>query len=251
MTDRRTLVNLPPCDRIVVCVGYRHRGGSGNEPRDNEPRDGRFTLHRDGVIHLTQHLKTHHSSRLPHLVLISTTGVYHQTGGVWVDERSPTRPTRDGARAHLDGEVALRRHYPADRSTVLRLSGIYGPGRVPRRDVITSGRPIVADRDSWLNLIHVDDAAAAVIAAWSGECCGLFCVSDDTPIRRGAFYDAVARSIGRDAAEIVPPSRSTGAGLSQRARSTADRRVCNRKMKRGLLGRLRYPDAAAAVGRME
>ena len=65
-----------------------------------------------------------------HVCYISTTGVYHQCNGCWVDETSPTRPRREGGRVHLWAEELLRRHRSGSPWTILRLAGIYGPNRI-------------------------------------------------------------------------------------------------------------------------
>ncbi len=68
---------------------------------------------------------------LKRLVVLSTTGVYHQHDGGWVDELSPTEPTRIGPQIALAAEQWLQHNCPEQLTTSLRLAGIYGPGRVP------------------------------------------------------------------------------------------------------------------------
>ena len=98
-------------------------------------------------------------------IYISTTGVYGTAGGEWVDEETPPDPQRDGGRASLAAEQVLAAHPLGARSIILRLAGIYGPGRVPFLDKLRAGEPIPAPSAGYLNLIHVDDAAAVVVAA--------------------------------------------------------------------------------------
>ena len=73
-----------------------------------------------------------------------------------------TEPLEDAGLVVLEAERLLRRRLPS--AVVLRFAGIYGPGRLPRAKAIRAGEPLVGDADRWLNLIHVDDAADAVLA---------------------------------------------------------------------------------------
>nr|WP_236621293.1 NAD-dependent epimerase/dehydratase family protein [Rhodopirellula sallentina] len=179
---------------------------------------------------------------------ISTTGVYHQTGGVWVDERSPTFPTRAGGQAHLRAESRMAACLPNSTWTILRLSGIYGPGRVPRAADVRAGRPIASPPEGHLNLIHVEDAASAVMAAFArrivaggsdGGCCRerLYVVSDDSPVIRRQFYEEIAKQTGSPSPVFVDPAEDSGV----RFRSETDKRIWNRRFKRDLVAKLRFP----------
>ena len=81
---------------------------------------------------------------LPHdtgrFIYISTTGVYGPADGDWVDEETPPDPRRDGGRASLAAEQVLAAHPLGQRGVILRLAGIYGPGRVPFLDKLAGGR---------------------------------------------------------------------------------------------------------------
>ena len=83
-------------------------------------------------------------------IYISTTGVYGNAGGEWVDEDTPPDPQRDGGRASLAAEQVLAASPLADRGVVLRLAGIYGPGRIPFLDKLRAGEPIPAVSD-WVS----------------------------------------------------------------------------------------------------
>ncbi len=175
-----------------------------------------------------------------HVVYISTTGVYHQQDGSWVDEFSTARPTMPGGQTHLRAESLLRRRWH-QAHTILRLAGIYGPGRVPLARQIAVGKPIDAGADGYLNLIHVDDAATAVLNAWHRRRTlgslplSLYAVADDRPVIRREFYEAVAKQLG-----VVSPVFTSPAG-SLSARSASNKRIWNRRLHRDLVGRLRYP----------
>lgn len=96
-----------------------------------------------------------------HVWLISSTGVYGQSDGEWVDETSPAVPVRPGAEIIREAETLW---LDSDRpATVLRLSGIYGPGRDRLIREAEKGYRIRSDGPVFTNRIHADDAAAAVI----------------------------------------------------------------------------------------
>jgi nucleoside-diphosphate-sugar epimerase len=166
-------------------------------------------------------------------IYISTTGVYGTAGGGWVDETTPTDPQRDGGKASLAAEEILRAHPLGKRSAILRLAGIYGPGRVPYLDKLRAGDSIAAPSEGWLNLIHVDDAARIVVAVdrWLAEREAddgphIFCVSDGSPVVRGEYYAEAARLIGAPLPRFTAPSADSPAA----ARAGADRRVSNAKL---------------------
>src|SRR5262249_40213841 len=98
-----------------------------------------------------------------HFLYISSSSVYGQTDGGWVDESSPTEPVEESGKIVLEAERLLRARLPS--AIVLRFAGIYGPDRLLRQKSIQAGEVIVGDPEKWLNLIQVADGAAAVLAA--------------------------------------------------------------------------------------
>ena len=234
-TDRRTFDDLseselPRVDRILVAISY-----------DRKSRPNRFNSQVGGLhtfLEALQNRQGHHG----HLCYISTTGVYHQTDGRWVDEASPTHPQREGGRVHLQAESRLRGQRDASSSTILRLAGIYGPGRVPRAADVIAGRPIRSIETGYLNLIHVEDAAAAVMSVWdragnNKALQSLYVIADDRPVVRSEFYREIARQC--DAPE--PRFQAPDSDAPVLFRSESNKRVWNRRMKRDLVGRLKYP----------
>ncbi len=222
-TDRRSLADLPEVEQVLISVSH--------DPRSKVDR---FAGQVCGLANLLRVLSPDCS-----ICYISTTGVYHQGNGRWVDERSPTHPTRAGARMHLMGENLLHRLRPRSRWTILRLAGIYGPGRIPRIADVRAGRPIIASPDSYLNLIRVEDAADAVLACWTRSTERLYVVADDCPVLRSDYYRFIADACGAPEPTFREPGK--GKGDSERIRSDSNKRVWNRRMKRDLLPRLRYP----------
>jgi nucleoside-diphosphate-sugar epimerase len=188
-------------------------------------------------------------SSVSRVIYISTTGVYGSAGGEWVDELTPPDPQRDGGRASLAAEQVLAAHALGRRSAILRLAGLYGPGRVPHLDKLRAGEPIPAPAQGWLNLIHVDDAARIVVAAdaWLASLSDdeltaqpgphIFCVSDGHPVTRSHYYSEVARVLGAPPPKFVEPPPDSPAA----SRAAASRRVRNAKMRATLGITLDYP----------
>src|SRR5262245_43756932 len=96
------------------------------------------------------------------LIYVSSTGVYGQSDGQVVDEDTTCNPLREGGRACLEAEQLLQGNRFGPRAIILRLAGLYGPGRIPRSADLIAGQPIDAPSQGWLNLIHVGDAAQIV-----------------------------------------------------------------------------------------
>ena len=220
-TDRETLQGLPKAGRILVAVSY-----------DRSSRLARYESQVGGLQNLLSFV-----SPTAKLTYISTTGVYHQTDGSWVDESSPARPSREGGRAHLDAETLLKACRSESPTTVLRLSGIYGPDRVPRSADVIAGRPIRSPESGYLNLIHVRDAARAVLSTWKGECRRMYVVSDDAPVVRGEFYREIARQCGVAEPRFEPPRPDAPVLM----RSSSNKRIRNERMKEDLVAELEYP----------
>jgi nucleoside-diphosphate-sugar epimerase len=182
------------------------------------------------------------------IIYVSSTGVYGQNDGRWVDEQSPCQPVREGGRACLAAEQALLNANPLGcRSIVLRMAGIYGPGRIPRRNNLEAGRPIAAPAEGYLNLIHVEDAARVVLAAERTSVIpAVYCVSDGNPVNRAEHYRYLARLIGASEPTFSPPLPDSHAAQ----RSLSSKRVRNTRLVEALAIRLKYPsyrDGLAAI----
>ncbi len=170
-----------------------------------------------------------------HLVFTGTTSVYGQTSGEWVDENSVCEPRTESGRAHVEAEKRLHA-WAADQgsiATILRLSGLYGPERVIRRQAIAAGEPIACHPDTWLNVVHGDDAASACLHALNSEKSGIFNISDDRPVMRREYYETLARLLNAPAPTFIDPRPDEDVG---------DKRVSNRKARRELGWAPTYPD---------
>ena len=183
---------LPPeVGTVLWAVGYSKAPTSGRGVRIHDVYVG-------GLANLLRALPP----AVERFIYISSTGVYGQVTGGEVDEDSPCQPTREGGQACLAAEELLRESPLADRTIILRLAGLYGPGRIPRSQDLVAGLPIDAPSQGWLNLIHVEDAARIVLLAeQNAQPPKLYVVADGQPVIRGDYYRELSRLLR------VPPPR--------------------------------------------
>jgi nucleoside-diphosphate-sugar epimerase len=187
----------------------------------------------------------------PRIVYIGTTGVYGDCGGDWVDETRPINPQVDRARRRADAERQLQYWRAGDGGelVVLRVAGIYGPGRLPL-ERLRRGVPMVGEDEApWTNRIHIEDLASVCEAAMErggdGE---VYNVSDGSPGNMRDYFDRVADLFGLPHAPLVGLAEAEGtlsAGLLSYLGES--RRLDNRKMLRELGVELRYPDLALGL----
>jgi nucleoside-diphosphate-sugar epimerase len=165
---------------------------------------------------------------------LSSTGVYGDTGGAWVDESAPVGSGRRSVRAQADAEWLAR------GARVFRLPGIYGPGRCALERV-AEGRAHRIDLPGQVfSRVHVDDIATGVIAGLEGPP-GAYNLADDLPASQNAVVEEACRLLGCD----PPPLQTLGeAGLSAQARAfyAENRRIANGKARRVLGWRPSYSD---------
>jgi nucleoside-diphosphate-sugar epimerase len=165
----------------------------------------------------------------------SSTGVFGQRDGSDVDEETPPAPAGEAAEVMVEAERLVLGAARADlRSLVLRLSGIYGPGRNWPVDRVRGGQIALGPGDgAWLNLCHLDDAVSAVLAGLArGEAGGVYHATDAEPVRRRDLVSWVSSRLG-----IAPPRQAAGA----RPPSLADRRILADRTRAALGLELRYP----------
>jgi nucleoside-diphosphate-sugar epimerase len=218
-----TMGSIPVADTLLYAVGFDRASG--------------FSIHDVYVDGLRNVLRALPAGAGP-LLYISSTGVYGQADGRWVDERSACEPMRAGGRACLEAERCLQEHPLGERTVILRMAGIYGPGRIPRREALEAGRPIAAPSEGYLNLIHVDDAAQAVLAAEKrAPRPALYCVADGAPVQRGAYYEHLAALLGAAKPRFEPPPSDSPVAM----RAASSKRVSNERLIRELAVHLRYP----------
>ncbi len=167
------------------------------------------------------------------LTYLSSTGVYGDTGGAWVDESAPTGTGRRTARADADAEWLAR------GARVLRLPGIYGPGR-SALDRVREGKAHRIDlAEQVFSRVHVDDIVSAAVLALDAPA-GAYNISDDLPCSQNAVIEHACALLGLPR----PPLQSLDeAGLSPMARAfyAENRRVANGKARRVLGWNPRFP----------
>lgn len=162
---------------------------------------------------------------------LSSTGVYGDANGAWVDETAPTGTGRRSARAAADAAWLAR------GARVLRLPGIYGAGRSPLERV-RAGQAHRVDAPNVFSRVHVDDIVAGVVAALEAPA-GAYNLADDGPCPQNEVVEYAARLLG-----MSPPPVVAVESLSPMARGfyAESRRVANAKAKRVLGWMPRYPD---------
>jgi nucleoside-diphosphate-sugar epimerase len=187
------------------------------------------------------------------IIYISTTGVYGDCKGEWIDETRPIRPQSTRAMRRVDAERQLRawgRESGVD-ITVLRAPGIYAEDRLPVDRLHRKTPVLMADEDVFTNHIHADDLARAAIIAmrqrWPKRF-RVFNVVDDSQLRMGDYFDQVADAFG-----LQRPPRICLADAEQRISPMLlsfmreSRRISNARIKREMKFVLKYPTLASVL----
>ncbi len=231
VTEPRSLPSLPATDTVLWAVGFDRSSGRSQ---------------RDVYVQGWDNLLVRLPPETGRIIYVSSTGVYGQQDGSWVDEQSDCRPQRPGGQACLDAEQLLLASRWSSRAIILRLAGIYGPQRIPRLAQVLAGVALPSDPQATINLIHVDDAASAVAAAalWAGVPPALFLIADDQPVLRQSFYQELARLYEAPPPVFTPPPDGA------RGRASSHKRVANGRMKDELGVVLRfasYREGLAAI----
>ncbi len=185
------------------------------------------------------------------VVYVSTSGVYGDCGGEWVTEETPINPQTSRAQRRVDAETTLQgwgqeHDVPV---VILRVTGIYGPGRLPLAR-IKQGHPVLREEESPpTNRIHADDLATVCIKAAERAAAGdIFNVSDGQPGTMTQYFNHVSDLLGlprlsqinmEEAKQVMNPMM-----LSY---LTETRRMDNRKMMEKLNVTLMYPDLVSGL----
>lgn len=167
------------------------------------------------------------------LLYLSSTGVYGDTEGAWVDESTASGSGRRTARAEADGEWLKL------GARVLRLPGIYGPGRSALERVEVGLAKRIDLPGQVFSRVHVDDIVSAALLALDAPS-GAYNIADDEPASQNEVIQQACRLLGQS----LPPLQTLDeAQLSPMARAfyAENRRVANAKAKRELGWKPRYP----------
>ncbi len=152
------------------------------------------------------------------IVVVSSTAVYHQNDGQWVDEASPTQPAGFNGQAMLAMETVAADHRAP--STAVRLAGVYGPGRDRLINQVRAGEAAFGPDPTYTNRIHVDDAAALIAHAATNDVPPLVIGVDDDPAERA---DVVRWLASQLEVEVPPVSSNPRSGANKRCRNTVAR----------------------------
>jgi nucleoside-diphosphate-sugar epimerase len=188
------------------------------------------------------------------VVYVSTSGVYGDCGGRLIDETRPVAPRNARALRRVDAESVLRRWVRRGRGNVsiLRVPGIYANGRLPLKRLREGTPALRAEDDVYTNHVHADDlarmAALALFRALPGR---VYHASDDTRMKMGEYFDAVADAFGLPHPPRLPRAELVAA-VSPATLSfmSESRQLDNARIKRELGVRLRYPTVGEALGQM-
>ncbi len=233
LDDAASLTDLPTAGKLVFYFASPPGGG---------PVDGRMRKFCQAVD----------SGQLPSkVVYISTSGVYGDCGGEWVTEETAINPQTSRAQRRADAEAILQEwgrvhDVPV---VVLRVTGIYGPGRLPLAR-IQQGHPILREEESPpTNRIYADDLAAVCVRAAEKAMAGdIFNVSDGQPGTMTQFFNAVSDLLGLSRLPQVDMAEAKKVmNPMMLSYLTETRRMNNRKMVEQLGVTLMYPDIESGL----
>ncbi|MDD5200201.1 MAG: NAD-dependent epimerase/dehydratase family protein [Terrimicrobiaceae bacterium] len=201
----RTRASVGPFDFVLHCASSG-RGGAGSYQQ----------IYVNGCARLAEAFPE------ARLLFTSSTSVYAQTDGAWVDEDSPAAPDGETGRLLLEAERIVR----SAGGCVLRLGGIYGPGRSVLLRKFLDGRATLEEGGGrWINQIHRDDAARAIFAvAEAGAAGAVINVVDDEPATQRTVHGWIADFLGQP----MPPD---GPADRNRKRGWTSKRVSNARLR--------------------
>lgn len=198
------------------------------------------------IMHFIKLLGSNPSRQPAKIVLISTTGVYGNCHGQWVDETTPLNPGVDRARRRVDAEQQFQSYCQQFNIplVILRVSGIYGPGKLPLKR-IRALTPIVREEDSpFSNRIHTDDLLEiCLVAGFSATIEGIFNCADGHPTTMFDYFSRVARANNLPeppAISLEEAQTQLSAGMLSYMKES--RRIDNQKLLTVFNMTLKYPD---------
>ena len=187
------------------------------------------------------------------LVYGSTSGVYGDCGGAWIDETRPVAPRTPRAQRRVDAERVVRHLGRGGvRASILRIPGIYAADReggTPRERLLKGTPVLEAADDVYTNHIHADDLARACVAAlWRGQAQRVYNVNDDSQLLMGDYFDLAADLYGLPRPPRLPRSTAQDAlPLVLLSFMSESRRMDNRRLKQALRVSLHYPTVASGL----
>ena len=228
LTDPESLPDLPEVDAVVYTASA-----------DGFNDDAYRRAYVDGVRTILEGLP----NAPERWVHVGSTSVYAQSGGVVVDETSPTEPDHFGGQRLLEGErlLANAAGERGFRATVVRFGGIYGPGRTRLLDSVRRRDAVCYEPEVWTNRIHIEDCVGALAHVLDlDEPESVYLGVDCKPSLDGEVKRWIARRL-----DLPDPPRGEASANSRAMRS--NKRCCNvRLLSSGY--RFRYPDFCAGYG---
>ena len=215
----------PDYDWVVNCVSAT---GGGLE--------GYKEVYLEGTRHVLQWLS---ASPLRNYVYTSSTSVYGQIDGGWIDETSPTAPVSATSQVLVQTErELLEAASNGFRATILRVAGIYGPGRAYWLEQVRAGTACLDGAgERILNMIHRDDVVGAICAALERARPGqVYNVVDNEPVSQRTFLEWLSTRLNAP----VPQSSDTAFGTIKK-RGLTNKCVSNRKFREELAFQLEFP----------
>jgi nucleoside-diphosphate-sugar epimerase len=193
-----------------------------------------------------------HGDSLPQrFIYISTSGVYGQRDGSWLDETSPAQPGSPRGHRRWDAEQQVRAwsRRLGIRSHIVRVPGIYAADRLPLGRLQAGTPALHASEDSYTNHIHADDLARILLAVMQhGRSQRIYHATDGQPMLMGDYFDLVATHAGLP----LPPRISRQQAQVQIAPGLLSFMQESRRLRGDRIGtelgvRLRYPDVASLL----
>ena len=229
VTIPESLDQFPECDTVLHAVGF-----------DRTASPSKRQVYVDGLSEVLSRVR----NRCDHFLQVSSTSVYGQENGEIIDESSDAAADHESGIICRDAERAVAELLSGSDSSfsILRLSGIYGPERLLSRiESLKTRQPLPGSPNAWLNLIHVDDAVSAVVACVDAEASPpLLLVSDDRPVRRADYYEALARALN------APPPVFNTDSPARHTRGLG-KRCNNRLLRESLKLSLQFPTIAEGI----
>ncbi len=214
VTEPGSLPELPQqLDLVIYCL----------TPSARDEASYRLT-YVEGLKHVTAHLTGVQTGRF---CFVSSTAVYGANAAEWVNEATVCQPEAFNGRLLKEAEDIVQK---LPGSLVLRLGGIYGPGRDSLLRAVIDQRPLPNSNRGWGNRIHVDDAAAACVHLTALAAEGVFNIVDNTPASAAEVMRYLADRLR------LPAVANPGSNAAQ-----IGRRVANAKLRMSGFT-FRYPD---------
>lgn len=247
ITQPDSLKRLPVSETVLYAVGF-----------DRSAEKSRREIYVEGLNHALCEIK----QRTQKIIYLSSTSVYGQSGGEWVDETSVCEPERENGQICLEAEQLFEQHgllpngeqRETATAVILRLAGIYGPGRLlARMEQIKAGEPLAGRPDAWLNLIHLTDIVNTVLKCDTDiHLESHYLVSDSRPITRQEYYETLARLLKAPLPQFAADAPDQRALKSQRMHSTEraaglNKRCSNLRLREKLEVELVYPTIQAGL----